>query len=70
MFSWEERLGTAFFLDFVGDEYDGSGTPAVPDNDPLDNCSDASHGISQLFLLLSAALFLLAYFTQVRMFLE
>ncbi len=70
IFSWEERLETAFFLDLVGDAYGTSGAPAVPDNDPLDNCSDVSHGISQLFLLLSAALFLLAYFTQVHMFLE
>jgi hypothetical protein len=69
MFSWEERLGTAFFLDLVGDGYNGSSLTAVPDNDPLDNCSDESHGISQLFLL-SAALFLLTYFTQVHMFLE
>ncbi len=62
MFSWEERLGTAFFLDLVGDAYGLFGT-AEPDNDPLDNCSDASHGISQLFFLSSTALFLLAYFT-------
>jgi hypothetical protein len=33
-----------FFLDLVGDAYDGSNA-LVPDNDPLDNCSSESHGI-------------------------
>jgi hypothetical protein len=51
-----------FFLDLVGDAYDGSNT-LVPDNDPLDNCSSESHGTYQLFFLLSVVLCLLTYFT-------
>ncbi len=58
-----------FFLDLVGDAYDGSNA-LVPDNDPLDNCSSESHGTYQLFFLPSVILFLLTYFIQVHMFLE
>ncbi|KAI8828894.1 peptidase S8/S53 domain-containing protein [Chytriomyces cf. hyalinus JEL632] len=30
--------------DFVGDTYDGTSASLKPDNDPLDNCSESSHG--------------------------
>ncbi|KAJ3228006.1 hypothetical protein HDU81_006373 [Chytriomyces hyalinus] len=30
--------------DFVGDSYDGISASLKPDNDPLDNCCDSSHG--------------------------
>ncbi|CAF1091089.1 unnamed protein product [Rotaria sordida] len=32
------------FLDFVGDKYSASNPIPVPDNDPLDDCSESSHG--------------------------
>ena len=48
------------FLDFVGDAYNGY-NGAVPDNDPLDNCSDESHGIFQLFFLSSSYYFTFTY---------
>jgi hypothetical protein len=40
------------FLDFVGDKYNGTNSIAIPDNDPLDNCSKYSHGICPFLKLL------------------
>jgi subtilisin family serine protease len=48
------KIRSNIFLDLVGDAYNGSNT-AVPDNDPLDNCSDDSHGICQ-FLFYSSTI--------------
>jgi len=66
----ERKITSKRFLDLVGDGYGLSNMTTVPDDDPLDNCSAESHGIFQSNLLSSVVLFLLTYFTQVRMFLE
>ncbi|CAF1100308.1 unnamed protein product [Rotaria sordida] len=38
------RCKVAFGYDFVGDKYSASNPIPVPDNDPLDDCSESSHG--------------------------
>ncbi len=57
-------------VDFLGDKYGISNYILVPDDDPLDNCSKSSHGISPLFSFLSVVIFLLTYTTQGPMLLE
>lgn len=32
------------FLDFIGDDFGPHSQVIAPDNDPIDNCSDSSHG--------------------------
>ena len=36
------------FLDLVGDDFSAGSSTAMPDPDPLDNCSESSHGIYPL----------------------
>lgn len=36
------------FLDLVGDAYSSSDSVPMPDSDPLDDCSESSHGIYPL----------------------
>ncbi len=58
------------FTDFIGDAYGISSTIPTPDDDPLDNCSDGSHGILSLFVYFSVVIFLLTYMIQELMLLE
>lgn len=45
-------------LDFIGD---GDADAPEPDGDPMDNCSDSSHGNLRLFVLFSKVLLMFPY---------